>query len=297
MNLKVNCGCSSHSGAPAGEVHTDVSEARYISQFRVPDMDCPSEERLIRMALESITPPVVAKFDIPNRLVQIFHRGNLEEIEAAMASVNLGASLEHTQEIDRNTFDQAESVASAHETKDAKVLRQLLAINGVMFFLEMIVGWLAQSTGLIADALDMFADAAVYGLALYAVGRSQHLKLKAAHTAGWIQMFLALGALFEVGRRFLYGSEPISLLMITFGIVALLANVWCLLLITNNRDNGAHMQASWIFSANDVIANLGVIVAGGLVYVTESRFPDLVIGLIIGVIVLNGARKILQIRS
>jgi Co/Zn/Cd efflux system component len=57
------------------------------------------------------------------------------------------------------------------------------------------------------------------------------------------------------------------------------------------------MKASWIFSANDVIANLGVILAGGLVVWTGSRYPDLVIGLIIGLIVLNGARRILQLKS
>ena len=85
--------------------------------------------------------------------------------------------------------------------------------------------------------------------------------------------------------------------MMSFGLVALAANVTCLLLIARSRDSGAHMKASWIFSANDVIANLGVIPAGGLVAWTGSRYPDLVIGLIIGLIVLNGARRILQLKS
>jgi Co/Zn/Cd efflux system component len=57
------------------------------------------------------------------------------------------------------------------------------------------------------------------------------------------------------------------------------------------------MKASWIFSANDVIANLGLIVAGLLVALTGSRYPDLVIGFLIGLIVLNGARRILQLKS
>ena len=84
--------------------------------------------------------------------------------------------------------------------------------------------------------------------------------------------------------------------MIGFGVVALIANTTCLLLITKKKDSGAHMKASWIFSANDVIANLGVILAGALVALTGSRYPDLVIGLLVGLLVLNGARKILKLK-
>ena len=122
------------------------------------------------------------------------------------------------------------------------------------------------------------------------------MKVRAAHFSGWLQIILAFGALFEVGRRFFYGSEPISVLMIGFGVVALIANTTCLLLISKKKDSGVHMKASWIFSANDVIANLGVIVAGVLVALTGSRYPDLVIGLLIGVVVLNGARRILTLK-
>ena len=110
-------------------------------------------------------------------------------------------------------------------------------------------------------------------------------------------MILALGAMSEVIRRFVFGSEPESVLMMSFGLVALIANSLCLVMINTQRDSGAHMKASWIFSANDVIANLGVIAAGLLVALTGSRYPDLVIGFIIGLIVLNGARSILQLKS
>ena len=85
--------------------------------------------------------------------------------------------------------------------------------------------------------------------------------------------------------------------MMSFGCVALAANALCLVLIAKQKDSGAHMKASWIFSANDVIANLGVIGAGLLVALTGSRYPDLVIGFLIGLIVLNGARRILQLKS
>ena len=85
--------------------------------------------------------------------------------------------------------------------------------------------------------------------------------------------------------------------MMAMGLVALVANVTCLALISGKKESGAHMKASWIFSANDVIANTGIIIAGALVAYTGSRYPDLIIGLIIAVLVLNGARRILNIKS
>ena len=84
--------------------------------------------------------------------------------------------------------------------------------------------------------------------------------------------------------------------MMSLGAVALIANIACLLLIFKSRDQGAHMKASWIFSANDVLANVGVIAAGVLVAVTNSQIPDLVIGTMIGLVVLNGARRILLLK-
>jgi Co/Zn/Cd efflux system component len=97
-------------------------------------------------------------------------------------------------------------------------------------------------------------------------------------------------------RRAVFGSEPQSSLMIGVGLIALVANMTCLVLIARKRDRGVHMTASYIFSANDVIANLGVVAAGLLVAWTGSPYPDLVIGSIIGLVVLSGARRILMLR-
>jgi cation diffusion facilitator family transporter len=188
------------------------------------------------------------------------------------------------------------SCAAAAEKAEAKTLRWLLAINTVMFVVEIVAGWLAQSTGLIADSLDMFADAMVYGLALYAVGHAGR-QLGAARLSGWLQLLLALGALAEVLRRWLTGSAPEPLPMMGIALLALAANLACMAMLAKHREGGAHMRASWIFSTNDVLANLGVIVAGALVAWTGSNVPDLVIGMLIGLLVLNGARRILNLRA
>jgi len=170
----------------------------------------------------------------------------------------------------------------------------LLTINGSMFVFEIGLGWYAQSTGLIADSLDMFADAIVYAIGLYAIGKSLQHKANAALVSGYFQAVLGLMILLDVIRRVFVGSEPVSLLMMIVGVMALLANIYCLRLIDKHKDGEVHMRASWIFSKNDVIANIGVIIAGLLVWLLDSRWPDLIIGTLIALVILNGARLIVK---
>jgi cation diffusion facilitator family transporter len=177
---------------------------------------------------------------------------------------------------------------NAQQRAQRQTLWVLLVINGAMFGLEAVTGWLAQSTALLADSLDMLADAAVYGVSLYAVRRSVVAQARAARLSGVLQMALALVVLGYGVQRFALGREPEPGWMVAIGLVALVANVACLVLIARHRTEAVHMRASWIFSKNDVIANLGTIAAGFLVSLTRSPWPDLVVGLLIGAIVLRG---------
>jgi len=291
-----SCGCDATPATdPDGPVSGNASDAS-VSVFAVPKMDCPSEERMIRLALNSFSNIRALSFDLSNRRLKVVHDGEVEPITAKLATLGLGASLQETSIADPGTITAAINSATS-DAQESGTLRWLLGINAIMFVAEMTAGLIAQSAGLIADSLDMFADAAVYGLALYAVGRSLRLQTRAAHVAGVLQLLLALGVLIEVVRRFLVGSEPESLVMMTVAFVALIANTACLLLISKHREGGVHMKASWIFSANDVLINLGVIVAGALVAWTGSSYPDLVIGTLVGLIVLNGARRILMLKG
>lgn len=179
------------------------------------------------------------------------------------------------------------------ESKDqARVLWIVLGINAAMFLAEFVAGVIAQSTGLIADSLDMLADAAVYSVSLYAVGRSARLKNRAAMLSGVLQILLAISVAAEILRRAIMGSEPEPALMIGIGLIALTANVICLALIAKHRGGEVHMRASWVFSKNDVIANVGVITAGGLILLLDARWPDLVIGALIVFVVLRGGMSI-----
>ena len=179
-------------------------------------------------------------------------------------------------------------------TEQKKVLVWLLAINAVMFVVEMILGIIAESTGLIADSMDMLADASVYGLGLYAIGHTLRAKIRAARWSGLLEISLGALVIVDVLRRFIVGSEPESLFMLSVGTLALAANVWCLKLLSKHRDGEVHMRASWVFSKNDVIANLGVILAGVLVFATGSRLPDLIIGFLVSLVVIRGGLAIIK---
>lgn len=182
----------------------------------------------------------------------------------------------------------------AAERAERKTLGVLLAINAGMFLLELSTGLIAHSTALVADSLDMLADATVYGLSLLAIRQSTSRKVRAAFLSGLFQITLAGLLLIDVVRRFIHGSTPEPGFMVGIGLLALVANVCCLTLISKHREGEVHMRASWIFSRNDVIANLGVIVSGLLVYALGSRLPDLIIGFAIAALVLKGGISILK---
>ncbi|WP_100656025.1 cation transporter [Alteromonas flava] len=181
-----------------------------------------------------------------------------------------------------------------NDKSQKRVLYWLLAINAAMFIIELAAGLLADSTALIADSMDMLADAVVYAIGIYAVGKSIIHKAKAAKVSGYFQLMLGMIILIDIIRRSIMGSEPVSYLMMGMGAVALVANVICLLIIRKHKDGDVNMRASWIFSANDVVANMGVIAAGALVLWLDSRLPDLIIGMIVSIVVLRGAWMILK---
>lgn len=268
-----------------------AAEARTRSVFRIPGMDCPSEEQMIRLRLAE-APVAALAFDLAGRRLTVEHDGDPQAILARLVPLGYGAELAESHTL---AADEAAPAAPADDAAEARVLWILLALNAVMFVVELGAGIWARSAGLVADAMDMFADAAVYGVALYAVGRAARYKLGAARLAGGLQLVLALGALAEVVRRIVGDATPEPIGMMGIALLALAANVACLVLIARHREGGVHMKASYIFSANDVVANLGVIVAGVLVAWTGSAWPDWIIGLVIGAVVLTGAVRILRL--
>ena len=285
-------GCSAGPSPAAPESMSLAGDAGpwFRSRFRIPGMDCPSEEQMIRLRLADV-PVRALDFDIPGRILIVDHAGDVKHVMERLIPLGYGAQWQET-----TPLQASDVMPVSDDASQARVLWLLLGINALMFAIEMVAGWWAESAGLISDAADMFADATVYGVALYAVGREPKLKLLSARISGLFQLVLAVGVLSETGRRVLVGSSPEEMAMIGISLLALAANIWCLSLISGQRNQGVHMRASYIFSANDVLANLGVMLAGGLVAWSGSPLPDWIMGGLIGTLVLVGAIRILRLR-
>ncbi|MDL2208429.1 cation transporter [Parabacteroides sp. OttesenSCG-928-O15] len=262
---------------------------QYKSVFHIPKMDCPCEENLIRMKLDGDENIIQLDFDLIGRILTVTHNKEVDRIVEKLDSLALGSQLRETEET---------SVLPIKEEnkQQRKVLWTVLAINFGFFGIEMTTGLISKSMGLVADSLDMLADALVYGMSLIVVGAAVARKKKVAFWSGILQIILAILGLAEVIRRFL-GLEvmPEFQTMISISLLALIANATSLWLLQRTQSKDAHMKASIIFSANDVIINIGVIVAGLLVWWLNNSLPDLVIGIIIFLIVIRGAMRILKL--
>ena len=252
-------------------------------------MDCPSEENLIRLKLEDISSVQGLDFDIPKRKLTVFHDDQLELIDARINDLNLDSSVLSTTSVDK--------VETSKSVDQRRVLIAVLIINFAFFIIEITTGFISKSMGLVADSLDMLADAFVYGISLYAVGGTIAKKKQIAKTAGYFQLILAVIGFVEVIRRVVFAEDvPDFFTMIVVSILALIGNAICLVLLQRSKGKDeAHMKASLIFTSNDVIINLGVIIAAVLVYLLNSSIPDLVIGSIVFVIVIRGALRILKL--
>lgn len=257
--------------------------------FEIPKMDCPSEENLIRMKLSEVSSIVKLDFDLPNRKLKVFHDAGIEEIERLILELNLGARIIHTAVSDQTHFRE--------EKNQKALLWTILGINFSFFVIEMTTGLVSRSMGLVADSMDMLADSFVYGLSLFAVGGSMIRKKRIAKIAGYFQIMLAILGFIEVLRRFLRVERlPDFTTMIFISSLALIANGICLYLLQKSKSKEeAHLKASMIFTSNDVIINLGVIIAGILVNWLNSNKPDLIIGTIVFMLVIQGAMRILKL--
>lgn len=255
-------------------------------------MDCPSEESIVRMKLESFENIKALHFDIPQRKLDVIHIGNAQLISASIDSLQFNSKLISTQEIN----NEEELLLVNAPGQERKLLWQVLAINLFFFALEIITGFISGSMGLVADSLDMLADSIVYGLALFVVGKALFQKRKIARIGGYLQLLLAVLGFVEVLRRFLgYGDTPNFRTMIIVSILALIGNVVTLYLLQKPKTKEAHIKASMICTSTDVIVNAGVITAGALVYFTSSNLPDLIVGTIIFVLVGIASYRILKL--
>ncbi len=185
---------------------------------------------------------------------------------------------------------EIESLKATHK----RVLIAVLTINAVLFFVEVIAGWIAHSTALLADSLDMLGDSLVYGFSLYVLWRSTQWKALAAILKGIIMALFGLGVLGEVVYKVVAGLVPDAGTMGIIGILVLVGNGVCFWLLYRHCSDDINMRSTWLCSRNDIIANLSILVAAVGVVLFDSIWPDVLVGTAIALLFLRTAWTVLS---
>ena len=175
-----------------------------------------------------------------------------------------------------------------------RILLVVLCINAVMFLTEFSAGLLAGSTALLADSVDMLGDAIVYGFSLYVVSRSRVWKARASLLKGVVMAGFAVGVLAEALGKAVRGGVPTAEVIGGIGLAALAANLACLALLWRRRSDDVNMQSAWLCSLNDVIGNVGVLVAALAVGLSGSPWPDIAVGLAVAAVFVRSAAQVIR---
>lgn len=182
----------------------------------------------------------------------------------------------------------------AMRARQGHTLRVVLAINAVMFLVEFSAGLVARSTALLSDSLDNLGDALTYGLSLFAVSRDTRAKARVALFKGGLILVAAFFVLGQVAYAAMHPGVPVFETMAVIAVVALLANSVCLVLLWRHKSEDVNMSSVWECSRNDILSNLAVLAAAAAVWLTQSGWPDLVVGLLLSLFLLRSAMRVMR---
>lgn len=182
----------------------------------------------------------------------------------------------------------------ALRTRQSATLKTVLAINAVMFAVELAAGLLAGSISLVADSLDMLGDALVYGFSLYVIARGAKMKAVSALVKGAVMAAFGLFVLGQAAYRMLHPHVPVFEAIGAIGILALAANGLCLALLWRHRTEDINMHSVWLCSRNDIAANLSVLIAAVGVWLTGTGWPDILVGFALSMLFLRSAISVLR---
>ena len=190
----------------------------------------------------------------------------------------------------QNKGKDLENIKKQH----SNILWIVLFINLIMFVIEIVSGFRARSLALTGDSLDMLGDALVYGSSIFVIYKSQHAQARVSLLKG----FIMLGFAFIVLLRGLYKldnwSIPLHQTMASIGIIALVANLFCLLLLTKYRKDNLNMSSVWLCSRNDIVANLSVLMAAFTTGIYPSPLPDILVGFLLTFIFTKSSLKVIR---
>lgn len=175
-----------------------------------------------------------------------------------------------------------------------RILKWVIAINALMFVVEMTAGLAANSQALKADALDFLADTLTYSISLWAIGKALSLRSKIAMLKGYSLVIMALWVFLSTLYQFFIFTTPNAVTMGGAAIAAFVANVVSALLLMRYKDGDANVRSVWLCSRNDAIGNLIVLLAASGVWFTQSAWSDLLVALVLASLFLSSAYQILK---
>jgi cation diffusion facilitator family transporter len=190
--------------------------------------------------------------------------------------------------------EDKECTLDALKDRQSGTLKIVLVINAVMFLVELSAGLIANSTALLGDSLDNLGDALTYALSLYAISHGQQTKAKIALFKGVLILCAGLFVLWQVAYRIFVPVVPAYETMGLISILALFANGTCLFLLWKHRDEDINMSSVWQCSRNDVASNISVFAAAAGVWLTNSGWPDILIGLSLATMFFISATKVIK---
>jgi cation diffusion facilitator family transporter len=175
-----------------------------------------------------------------------------------------------------------------------RVLWIVIAINGIMFFVEMTGGLMAGSVSLQADALDFLGDAATYGISLFVLSMSLRWRASAALVKGTSMGLFGVWVIGNSVYHMLYPGLPSASIMGSIGFAALVANLTSAALLYRHRQGDANMRSVWLCTRNDAVSNIAVMIAASGVWATATGWPDLIVGLIMAGLALSSCYQVIR---
>jgi len=175
-----------------------------------------------------------------------------------------------------------------------RVLLAVIAINALMFLVEMSYGIVGESQALKADALDFLGDSTSYTMSFWAIGRASNTRSNVAMIKGVSLLLIAIWVLASTIYFMLNNNTPSAPIMSSVALAALVANLISVLLLMKFRNGDANVRSVWLCSRNDAIGNIMVLIAAGVVFYTSSHWPDLIVASILAGLFTNSALQIIK---
>ena len=264
-------------------------------RYRVTGMDCSSCAEKIQSAVAQLPGVQEARVSIASSMMTLKVDDAARRTPAVESTVTeLGYHLD--REGSSATADEDELPKDLSHITPAyrRALWIVVLINVGYGLVEIVAGIVARSQALKADALDFMGDGLITFLGLLAIGWSLVWRARSALIQGLFLAALGVGVLLNTAYRVLVLNQPEAELMGVFGIIALVANVAAALILIPHRAGDANVRAVWLFSRNDALGNLAVVIAAGLVFWTKTAWPDLVVAVIISGLFLQSAWSIIR---